>query len=117
MVLSMIKKNPACGDVFGAPDAPLFNAVDHRRGPHYSFRQPMSTKKSKKNDQFDLEQLIQQLEELIALCERLQDENIRLRAKHVQLQSSHSRLADKNELSRRKLETMITRLKTLEAEL
>jgi cell division protein ZapB len=77
----------------------------------------MSRRKVNSPDKLDLEQLISQFEELITLCERLQDENIHLRAKQVQLQSSHTRLVDKNELSRRKLETMITRLKTLEAEL
>ncbi len=77
----------------------------------------MNMRKTSPAERLDLEQLIRQFEELIALCERLQEENIRLRAKHSQLQSSHARLADKTELSRRQLETMISRLKTLEAEL
>lgn len=77
----------------------------------------MKSTKLNTPDQIDLDLLIQQFEELIDLCERLQEENYKLRARHAQLQSSHARLADKNELSRRKIETMVSRLKILETEL
>jgi cell division protein ZapB len=65
----------------------------------------------------DLDVLTSQIEELIELCERLHEENLRLKAKQAQLQSHHSRLVDRHDQSRRKIEAMIARLKTLEAEL
>jgi len=77
----------------------------------------MSSKKISGPDKVDLDSLVHQLEELITLCERLHDENTRLKSKQTQLQATHGRLADRSDSSRRKIEAMISRLKTLEAEL
>lgn len=77
----------------------------------------MTSKKINAPAKLDLDQLASRLEELIELCERLQAENLRLKAAQAQMQAAHGRLADRADLSRRKLEAMITRLKTLEAEL
>jgi cell division protein ZapB len=75
------------------------------------------TSKKVNTEKVDLDVLASQLEELVGLCERLQAENLRLKSGQAQAQSAHGRLADRAELSRRKIEAMISRLKTLEAEL
>jgi len=77
----------------------------------------MTAKQINSPQKLDLDLLTLRVEELIKLCERLREENARLKAAQTQLQAAHSRLADKNELSRAKLESMISRLKTLEVEL
>jgi cell division protein ZapB len=77
----------------------------------------MTSKKVNTPEKVDLDALASQLEDLIALCERLQAENLRLKSSQAQIQSTHGRLSDRTDLSRRKLEAMISRLKTLEAEL
>ena len=77
----------------------------------------MTSKQINSPQKLDLDLLTQRVEELIKLCDRLREENTRLKATQTQLQTAHARLADKNELSRTKLESMISRLKTLEVEL
>lgn len=77
----------------------------------------MTSKQINSQQKLDLDLLTLRVEELIGLCERLREENNRLKATQTQLQAAQARLADKNELSRTKLESMITRLKTLEVEL
>lgn len=77
----------------------------------------MATKQARITEQLDFDQLASRVEELIQLCERLQEENNRLRAQQSQLQSERTRLAEKNELSRQKVEGMVSRLKSLELEL
>lgn len=77
----------------------------------------MATKQARYAEQLDFDQLTARIEELIQLCERLQEENNRLRAQHAQLQSERTRLAEKNEVSRQKVEGMVSRLKSLEMEL
>lgn len=77
----------------------------------------MTSKRINAVEKLDLELLTSQLEELIALCERLQDENDRLRARQSQMEAQQARLLESNEFSRNKIETMISRLKVMEAEL
>jgi cell division protein ZapB len=77
----------------------------------------MTSKQINSPQKLDLDLLTLRVEELIKLCERLREENNRLKAALTQAQSTQTRLADKNELSRARLESMITRLKTLEVEL
>jgi cell division protein ZapB len=77
----------------------------------------MTAKQINSPQKLDLDLLTLRIEELIKLCDRLREENTRLKATQTQLQAAQTRLADKNELSRTKLESMISRLKTLEVEL
>ena len=77
----------------------------------------MTSKKVNTPEKLDMDALASQIEDLIELCERLQDENLRLKSKQAQLQSHHSRLIDRSDQSKRRIEAMISRLKTLEAEL
>lgn len=77
----------------------------------------MTSKKISLPEKLDLDMLAGQIEQLIGLCERLHEENHRLKSKHAQTHSHHSRLVDRSDHSRRRIEAMISRLKTLEAEL
>ncbi|WP_185233272.1 TIGR02449 family protein [Teredinibacter franksiae] len=56
------------------------------------------------------------LDDLISLCDRLEQENATLRAKETNWQQERTRLTEKNELARNRVETMINRLKNIEAE-
>ena len=56
------------------------------------------------------------LDELISLCDRLEKENSTLRSQETDWQQERARLIEKNELARNRVEAMITRLKSLEAE-
>ncbi|WP_188152294.1 TIGR02449 family protein [Teredinibacter waterburyi] len=56
------------------------------------------------------------LDALIHLCSRLQRENAELRAKEGGWQQERVRLIEKNDIARTRVESMIARLKTLEAE-
>jgi cell division protein ZapB len=77
----------------------------------------MTSKQINSPQKLDLDLLTLRVEELIRLCDRLREENNRLKAVQIQLQAAQARLTDKNDLARAKLESMITRLKTLEVEL
>ncbi|MCC6303373.1 MAG: TIGR02449 family protein [Gammaproteobacteria bacterium] len=77
----------------------------------------MTAKQINSPQKLDLDLLTLRIEELIKLCERLREENTRLKAAQTQLQTAQARLTDRHELSRAKLEAMISRLKTLEVEL
>jgi cell division protein ZapB len=56
------------------------------------------------------------LDRLIQLCERLRQENKKLREQETGWLRERTRLIEKNELARARVEAMITRLKSLEAE-
>jgi len=56
------------------------------------------------------------LDELIRQCNRLQQENAQLKTREAQWQQERVRLVEKNELARTRVEAMITRLKSLEAQ-
>jgi len=64
----------------------------------------------------DLRALEVRVEELIRACAHLKDENKTLRAQTEQLCSERDRLVETNAAARGRVEAMITRLKTLEAE-
>lgn len=66
--------------------------------------------------QAKLDQLSARLDQLIRLCERLHQENNLLREKEASWTRERSRLIEKNELARGRVEAMIERLKSLEAE-
>ena len=67
--------------------------------------------------QFDIQALEQQVDELIQICNRLREENTWLRARQVTLADDRAQLVEKTELARSKVESMITRLKSMEDDL
>ncbi|UTF59238.1 TIGR02449 family protein [Gilvimarinus sp. DA14] len=56
------------------------------------------------------------LDELLRQCSRLQQENTELKQRENDWQRERVRLVEKNELARSRVEAMISRLKSLEAE-
>ena len=56
------------------------------------------------------------IDELIKVCEDLKGENDLLRNKQISLVSERANLIEKNEMARTRVESMITRLKSLERE-
>ncbi len=66
---------------------------------------------------FDIEILERQVDELIQICNRLREENTWLRARQVTLGEDRAQLVEKTELARSKVESMISRLKTMEEDL
>ena len=62
----------------------------------------------------ELQHLDTKLNNLMDLCERLQQENRSLKHQQQSLIEERSKLIEKNELARGKVESMITRLKSLE---
>ena len=67
--------------------------------------------------QFDIQALEQQVDELIQICNRLREENTWLRARQATLADDRAQLGEKTELARSKVESMITRLKSMEDDL
>lgn len=57
------------------------------------------------------------LDELVRLCESLQHENKRLRHDQMQLKTERTKLTKKNDMSRKKMEAIIMRLKSMEVEI
>ncbi len=66
---------------------------------------------------FDIEALERQVDELIQICNRLREENTWLRARQVTLSEERALLVENTELARSKVESMISRLKTMEDDL
>jgi len=66
---------------------------------------------------FDIEALERQVDELIQICNRLREENTWLRARQVTLAEERALLVENTELARSKVESMISRLKTMEDDL
>jgi cell division protein ZapB len=62
----------------------------------------------------DLELLEYKIDELIKLCELLARENRALRSQQNSWATERARLIEKNELAKSKVESMISRLKSLE---
>ncbi len=62
----------------------------------------------------DLDALERKIDELIKLCELLSRENRALRSQQAAWTTERARLIEKNELAKSKVESMITRLKSLE---
>jgi cell division protein ZapB len=61
-----------------------------------------------------LEKLEEQVQELVELCAVLSRENRALRAQQQNWSAERAKLIEKNELAKSRVESMITRLKTLE---
>ena len=64
----------------------------------------------------DLRALEVRVEELIRACTHLKDENKTLRAQAEQLTSERDKLVESNASARARVEAMIDKLKTIEAE-
>lgn len=62
----------------------------------------------------DLQSLERKIDELIKVCELLARENRVLRTQQNSWATERARLIEKNELAKSKVESMITRLKSLE---
>lgn len=65
-------------------------------------------------DEQQITALEQKIDELIRLCELLNNENNALKNRSSNWLLERSRLVEKNEIARAKIESMITRLKSLE---
>ncbi|MEA3278918.1 MAG: TIGR02449 family protein [Pseudomonadota bacterium] len=63
---------------------------------------------------FDLDTLESQVEELIRTCHQLREENTSLRARQENLVTERAELIEKTELARSRVESMISRLKSME---
>lgn len=63
-----------------------------------------------------LKALTQKIDELIQLCSQLQQENGQLKSAANDWQQEREQLIEKNESARSRVESMISRLKTLEQE-
>ena len=65
----------------------------------------------------DIETLERQVDELIQICNRLREENTWLRARQVTLGEDRAQLVERTELARSKVESIVSRLKTMEEDL
>ena len=63
---------------------------------------------------FDLDTLERQVDELIRTCRQLREENSSLRARQDHLVAERAELIEKTELARGRVESMISRLKSME---
>ena len=62
------------------------------------------------------EDLEQKLDSLIELCQQLKSENQTLRERESNLSGERGKLMEQNVMARQKIETMISRLRNLNAE-
>jgi cell division protein ZapB len=62
----------------------------------------------------DLDTLERKINELIELCQALSRENRALRSRQNSWSAERAKLIEKNELAKTKVESMISRLKSLE---
>lgn len=79
-------------------------------------RMKMSGLATPENSESTLSTLESKLDALIDLCDRLSRENRRLQDQKSDWLRERTRLIEKNELARVRVEAMIARLKSLEAE-
>jgi cell division protein ZapB len=63
---------------------------------------------------FDIDTLERQVDELIRTCQRLSEENNSLRARQETLVMERAELIEKTELARSRVESMISRLRSME---
>lgn len=94
--------------------------MDGIRIDHFKERFYIELMGKKTNSQFDsndMKRLEFSLDELVRMCERLQKENSRLRNDQMRLKSERTLLIKKNEISKKRMEAIITRLKSMELEI
>ena len=75
----------------------------------------MNTEDQKTGIETDLLNLEKKVDELVAFISALQEENRTLRVRQKSLNSERAELIEKTELARIRVESMITRLKSMEA--
>ena len=75
----------------------------------------MTTEKSKPITDADLKSLEHRIDELIHNCQRLKEENRLLLKQQASLVAERAKLKQKNDLARTQTESILTRLKALEA--
>lgn len=86
--------------------------IDPARSPHYSDAMPEDKLEA---EELELKQLESRIEELIETCAQLKNENQSLRQNQDNLVTERARLIEKTEMARTRVEAMITRLKSMEA--
>lgn len=67
-------------------------------------------------DELLLANLEKKIDELVTLCDELYRENTMLKSSQSKWQEERVRLKEKNELARSRVDSMISRLKSLEQE-
>ena len=75
----------------------------------------MNIEKSKSITDADLKSLEHRIDELIHNCQRLKEENRLLLKQQASLVAERAKLKQKNDLARTQTESILTRLKALEA--
>ena len=75
----------------------------------------MNIEKSKPITDADLKSLEHRIDELIRNCQRLKEENRLLLKQQASLVAERAKLKQKNDLARTQTESILTRLKALEA--
>ena len=75
----------------------------------------MNIEKSKPITDADLKSLEHRIDELIHNCQRLKEENRLLLKQQASLVAERAKLKQKNDLARTQTESILTRLKALEA--
>jgi len=75
----------------------------------------MNIEKSKSITDADLKSLEHRIDELIRNCQRLKEENRLLLKQQASLVAERAKLKQKNDLARTQTESILTRLKALEA--
>ncbi len=75
----------------------------------------MNNEDQKTGIETDLLNLEKKVDELVAFISALQEENRTLRVRQKSLNSERAELIEKTELARIRVESMITRLKSMEA--
>jgi len=88
------------------------NGIDPGYQPLYI--DGMTTEKRTQPIDIELKKLENRVDELIHVCDRLTGENHSLREQHKTLFSARKNLMEKNELVRTRVESMITRLRSME---
>ena len=88
------------------------NGIDPGYQPLYI--DVMTTEKHTQPVEIELKKLENRIEELIHVCNRLTDENKSLREQHKTLFSARKNLMEKNEQVRIRVESMISRLRSME---
>lgn len=77
----------------------------------------MSSKDQSSETELDLKRLEIRVEELIRAVRRLKEENTGLRSREDALVNERANLIEKTELAKTRVESMITRLKSMETNL
>lgn len=96
-----------------------YYGVDPQREALYIY--PMSKNQNKtiirSVSSDDIQRLEVTVSELIDLCERMQQENSRLRNDNLRMKAESAAMIKRNDVSRKRMEAIVTRLKAMELEI